>query len=392
MRKLILNPFFYYILTFAIAFLLYQLGWSDLYPDLSGNILNFVVITLILSVPCLLIFSNICSRCFKNLSNHKLILNVSKRNIYGICIFMIFMMLIEFVYNKGVPLFFIVKGVEYKYTLFGIPVLHVFILPFIAVLGFTFFYRYIIFGEKKYLLPVFLSFLFPILIFNRAIAIFMLLGCLFIYLFYTYSFSKIIKGVLILVVALYIFGLAGNMRMKSSGFVEDNAVLNIGKASYKFENSIVPNEFFWGYLYLSSPLANMQNEINTFNPQNDGFVSFVVYEVFPDFISKRINPMISGVDQANLIDENLNVSTMYGGAIHKLNILGAYLLYFYYILFVFFFTIFCSGHMRAVMLTVLSTISVLLIFTNLLTSSGFFFQVLFILLFSRLRVKGFSII
>lgn len=392
MRNLLLNPFFYYAITFCFSLSLYQLGWSDLYPEIGMDLMGFFLISVILGFPFLISINNISTKCFRDLNHFKEKLRVSKKNIYGISFFSCFLIISEFIYNRGIPLVLILLGEKYNYTLFGIPVLHVFILPFLTVIGFTFFYRYIIFGERKYLIPVLFSFLFPVLIFNRAMVIFMLLGFLLIYISFRYSFVKIMKAALALLVILYLFGIAGNLRMKSSGFTEENAILKIGQASYSFEHSAIPSEFFWGYLYLSSPIANLQNEIDTYNRQPNSLDKFFIFEILPDFISKRVDSTDGVDDQANLLEENLNVSSMYGGAIHKMNLMGAYFLFFYYCFFVFCSILLCPRSMKLVMLAILSVISALLIFTNLLTSSGFFFQIVLLLLLSRIKFKGITLV
>ena len=43
------NPFFVYILTFAGVIIFYQVGWSDIYPAISGDTIAFFCLSFVLA-------------------------------------------------------------------------------------------------------------------------------------------------------------------------------------------------------------------------------------------------------------------------------------------------------------------------------------------------------
>ncbi|NID11662.1 hypothetical protein [Fibrivirga algicola] len=68
-------------------------------------------------------------------------------------------------------------------------------------------------------------------------------------------------------------------------------LFELAEAKDTFRDSIIPGEFFWFYLYASSPIANFQNAVNEAKHIRYNTYNFVGSELIPDFITKRIiNP------------------------------------------------------------------------------------------------------
>ena len=380
MKNNILNPFFYYSFSFILAIFFYSLDWSDLYPKLSTELLVFIFSTVVLSIFAALLYNKFFSR-----DNSSSGLRLSDNNIYLISLLMLSLIALEFIYNGGIPLIQTLIGIFYDYTEFGIPVLHVLILPYITLLGYTYFYRYVLLKEKKYLIPVFISYLFPILIVNRSTVMMLVFGCMFIYLFYNFSIRKIIYGGLVSVALLFSFGLAGDYRMKSLGYNAEDGILLLGQANSNFENSILPKQFFWSYLYVSSPLANLQVAQNTYIYRENSFEAFLLNNIVIDAVSKRIESR--EYSDAKLIDESLNVRTFYGDAMSQLRFMGCILLYIYYVFSVFIFSLLVSKRFLIVMKVILCILSLFVIFTNLLHLSGFILMFIILIIFSRIKSR-----
>lgn len=73
---------------------------------------------------------------------------VEKNKVIYLLFFLIFSLILEFLYHGLVPLFLVVKGIDYDYTEFGIPVFHVFLLSYVTLLGTLYFYRFLIFKKN----------------------------------------------------------------------------------------------------------------------------------------------------------------------------------------------------------------------------------------------------
>jgi hypothetical protein len=116
----------------------------------------------------------------------------------------------------------------------------------------------------------------------------------------------------------YGFGVLGSLRVsfEARKSYDPGLFLDIGEATPAFRSSLVPREFFWGYIYFSSPLANLQENVNTFRvpPFTLGrLMQHINNEMIFDFLSKRVN-RIFGVERENehiIPYKPFNVSTVY---------------------------------------------------------------------------------
>ena len=204
------------------------------------------------------------------------------------------------------------------------------------------------------------------------------------------NFSKIIKVLATLCAVIFVFGVLGNLRMISSGYKEDDAIIKIGQASNSYLKMNLPSEIFWAYLYLTSPYANLENEVKRreFNYQYNPKAYFI-YEIFPDFVSKRFDLENS---KSNLLTDELNVNTMYGGSINKMGFGGALGLYFWFIFAVLITPKLVSKEYFIPTLILLSALSSMLVFSNVLKFSGFVFQFFILIIFSHLKFKKITLL
>ena len=380
--KISLNPFFYYILVFFSILIIYPLGWSDLQVDLEWNLTSFIMATMFLSV----IFGFIYNFFF----NTKVIIGHQiKENNFFLWCFLILGVTIEILHAGVIPIIEIIMGRDYKYHLFGIPVFHVFFLPYISAVGIYSLYKYILFKSKQRLYIYIFSILFAIIIFNRGAICFILLTSFFMY--FSMKVRINIRGIFLsfifFIASLYTFGLMGNSRMVSSGYNSEEAILLIGQANDNFEKFLLPNEFFWSYLYFVSPYANLQYQSN--NISNVDFYNVFKYQILFDFIQKRT--FIDNKDNNLLLTDELNVSTLYGRTIQVAGFGGAIILYFWFVFLVFVITILADFKSRKPVMALFCSIAIFTFFTNILVFSGFIFQPIFIAILSRLKFGKFNL-
>ncbi len=385
MRNLIINPFFYYIFSFIFVIFLYNLMWSDLFLPISIELTFFIVFTLFFSFFLLFIYNKII---YKRRSF--LIPSVEKRKVIYLLIFLILSLSAEFLYHGLIPLVLVIKGVSYDYTQFGIPVFHVFLLSYVTLLGVLYFYRYLVYKNKYYLSIFIFSLIFSLLIVNRGTLVFIILSSVIAYSSLNFKMIKFLKILLTLVIFIFVFGVLGNLRMVSSGYNDEDAIIKIGQASDTYLEMNLPNETFWAYLYLTSPYANLENEVKNreFNDQYE-FKSYIVYEILPDFVSKRFEMENS---KSNLLTDELNVNTMYGGSINKTGFLGALGLFFWYIISIFITPKLVNRDYFIPTIILLSSLSFLLVFSNILKFSGFVFQFFILICFSHFKFKQITIL
>jgi hypothetical protein len=328
-----IKPYYTYILIFTAAVSIYKLQWSELYPDLSLELILFLLTTFLV---CFFIAKQVYKPIVKNFYP----INPSHRT-FSISYLVLMGWTIEFIYNRGIPILLIMQGVDYDYASFGIPSFHPFLATFSSFWVVHNFHLYLSSKSRKILIFFLLNNIPHLLLFSRGAVLINIVSCLFLYIADTagkldiskisIAFAKIFALVLVI---FYIFGSLGNIRTEHAydQVGKENIILDMGKATQSFRESPIPAEFLWGYLYISSPLANLQTTINITKSDQymDGtsaFFEFVNNEILPDFISKRLNKMYSHESrQSVLIDPQFNVSTVYARSYTYLSWVGMFLM------------------------------------------------------------------
>lgn len=291
-----------------------------MYPPLSAGLIIFFVITFLLALYLGALFD-------RYLPIRYLEIKEIDRP-YRTTIILYFLYMLEFIYNRGIPISLALKTSTYDYKEFGIPTLHPIIATFGSFYTVYIFHLFLSTRRKKYLLVLFFLLTIPILIFNRGMLMINLTSMLFVYLL---SIKGIRIRMLLFIVTfslivLYFFGVLGNYRITKSP--SNRYFLEISAANEKFINSRIPKEYMWSYIYISSPLANLQNNINNNPAINFRVKDFVIMELLPDFISKRIAPIVSAErSEPENISAYFIVSTIFCYSFNFMGWPGIYLMF-----------------------------------------------------------------
>ena len=387
------NPFFVYILGFSIPLLVYQLGWSNIFPKISFGLVLFLLLTSLYSFLVGCFVYNKKFIVYRDISYDK---NIS---IIAVLIFTGFFL--EFMYVGHIPLLTILSGKEYDYTTFGIKSFHVFLVTFNSFYSVYIFHVFLSTMRKRYIAICILMLIMPLLIGSRGMFLLNLSSCLFVYLLSIRKlyFKFVVVLVLLALPLLYLFGIAGNVRsMHQAGRTESitssDIILKIGDAKGSFRESIIPKEYFWAYLYISSPLANLQKTIANSDSVDLTFgrlLSFINFEILPDFVSKRISKFLEVKKmEINQITPALTVGTVYAGSYVYLNWLGLVLMFSYTMFASFIYiillkkdsTFFITG------IAILNTLVLFNMFYNMFSFSGMSFQLVYPLVFSFFRKRN----
>ncbi|GAB3932129.1 hypothetical protein GCM10028827_30070 [Mucilaginibacter myungsuensis] len=202
----------------------------------------------------------------------------------------------------------------------------------------------------------------------------------------------IVAGALIM---LYVFGLAGNYRLinevrkgnpEADPTYNSELILNLGQASESFKDNVVPDEFFWGFLYATSPLSNLQYNINKY-PSSltiSGLGFVFIDEFLFDSLSKRINDILGRKRAvADVIVDDLAVTTTLTGSYNYAGWIGMVFLLFLFLLFPLIYSIVVSKNPVGILgISILCTIYFFSIFDNMLTTTGLSFQILYPIIFN----------
>jgi oligosaccharide repeat unit polymerase len=380
MFRLLKNPFYIYVLGFALTFVVYTFNWSDIYPNLSLGVKVFFTVTFI----CFLLLG-ITVNEFKIIGKTK---TRTKSKLIRNCFYIITVLYFaEFLYEQDIPLLSTILGRSgVSYREFGIPLLHGILISFNSFLIAHSFAVYMSSKNKKVLLYYILLYLPALLIINRSIIMFGVITSVFIFLHFVgkVKFKNQLKLILLALVGLFFFGYVGNLR---SG---EEFIYTQSKVNKEFMESSIPKEYYWTYLYVASPLANFQNTVNKKNVEEYDFTGFIFYENLPRIISKNLGEPLN-IERKDLVRivPWLTVGTTYARSYSYLGWGGPYLLFIANLL-VYFLILFLvpkKSNYHITTVAILSVIVLLNIFTNMLIVTGISFQLVYCIVFAFFQDK-----
>lgn len=329
MRNSILNPYIVYALSWALVLLLYDFAWSEMFPPISNMLYTFIISTSIVSLILGLIFLK--KRYF---AYHKI--KYAPGKIRKLTTIYVVLNILEIVYSRHIPILSIVLGGKTDSTNYGIPILHPLVVTLGIFLGLYIFHM-IISVPKEYRSKLYiyymLSYIGVFVIYGRGLMFMTILGCAIIYaMSKKLQFKQYILLCAFSIVTLFFFGLFGNIRVGELGV----DITKVGQASSKFENSGVPTEFFWSYIYMTSPIANLEYNIESTPDKQITFGDvglLYMSEIIPQFISNKI--ISAPVAESKLIVESLNVPTVYARCYSIAGEKGMWIMFLHIIFYIF---------------------------------------------------------
>lgn len=367
------NPVFFFFILWLFVLYLYSLNYSHVLIALKKETIIYVILS------CLSFFMSFITIRLLFL-NKKILLNkyyssnISiNDNLFIIFRIWLFFSLIEIFYFKGLPLLGLFGfGGRESYTEWGIPSLHGFLNAIVITLSNYLFYYYITTKNKKYLILFSLCLLWSVLLVTRQMFLSMVLHSMFIYILCMNikikSFLKVFSlGLLVII----LFGIVGDLRSGDS-----ESFLNLAQPTSDFPLWL-PSGFLWVYVYIVSPLNNLN--FNIINYPNFNFnLSPIVSSFFPSFIREKIFPP-SNEFNFQLVNEYLNVSTMFPKYLSSFGYFGSLIFYYLFGLVISYFYL----KFRTDKLNLKWMFCLIIIFHNIMFSVfvDFFFNLVFIFQF-----------
>lgn len=392
-----INPYFIYILSFLAVIVAYQLKWSTLFPDLGITLITFLISSIVIAFFLGRAFMKQRIISFQEISYKKHLDMITYAILIGYGL--------EFLYHRNFPLLAIFTNTSLSYHEFGIPTFHVLLVTFNSF--FSIYLFQVLLTETKRRMKIIILFVLnlvpSLLIMNRGMLVIILISCVFVYLIKYQSkitFRKISALAVILLIGMYLFGVAGNMRVNNTyntntSLLDNTLFMDIGKASDEFKNSFIPKEYFWAYIYIASPLANLQKTIGNYDHEDDitlmdSFV-FGSTQLIPDFIGKRIKSAYEmEIPNSIKITPELNVSTAYVQPYLILGWVGISLFSIFCFLFAFFYILILkrlNSEYLVVGVAIMNSIFVFNTFTNMFAFTGLSFQLIYPLLLTLFHKK-----
>ena len=391
-----INPFCVSIIAYILVFGVFWLRWSALYQTLDIKLITFFLVNALFCIFMMITFKN--SMIFKS-KKYKNKRNKSKKNNKRITVYLLIGYLINFLYSKEIPILNAVTGSgTYYKEIKMIPTLYPLLTALNVFAIIYIFYEYISFKNKKDLvLSIILT--IPMLVnMGRGILIMSIFPCVLMYLA---SVKKILNwkiilfGIVTIMAFLYSFGYFGNMRDQNKLLSQDERseiILNLGYATEDFRKSIIPNEYFWSYIYISSPIANLNNYMIN-KPVGATVKEYFVYNFLPQSIQKKLinTEKLEIYRRMYLVDQTFNVSTTYSIPYLFFGWWGViFYQIIYWIVFLCGFFIVRKTNYESIYLSLNSVLVALSLFDNMIQLDAIFIPILMCIIlsiFGRVKIK-----
>jgi oligosaccharide repeat unit polymerase len=386
MLKILKNPFYIYPVSFGIVFALYALDWSDAFPKITATTSIFFICTFFISI----VFGDSVDK-LKYIGYSKIQGGKPSKEFMAIA-FILLGVFIEILYEGGSPLISAIKGERgVFYKDFGIKFFHVVLVSYNSFLTVYMFHMFLSTKKKKHLIYYLITYVPPLLIFNRGMIILGLVSSFFVFISSqkrTLNFKQIFFLLVSGITALYSFGVLGNIRLANG---DERYILNVSGASKTFDESKIPKEFFWTYLYGASPLANFQENINKTETVDYNFFELAVSEMTPDVLSKRIKPIFQLDEKikSHRTRDFLTVGTVFMNSYSIAKWFGPIILYIYsiFLLFLIFGLVPKKSKYHVSSIAILSTLILMNTFSNMFVFSGIILQLIYPIVFAYFENK-----
>jgi len=392
--KFLANPYYIFTVIWTVALLIYLLEWSNLFPSISGDLLVFLMCGILFHCLIGIRFSEITGFSYRPLRKIE--------NVKVMFLFNTLMWIVEFVHGK-IPLIEILSNNNYNYQNFGVPTLIVVNLTFNSFLCLYLLHCYLSTKEKMYIKYIVFCIGYFILCFSRGMLVLTLTNMLFLWLLANnknISLSKIFFFMLFLFVFFFGFGYSGNIRTAQQISIDTKGhsgteyssepIMELGSATAEFRESMVPKEFFWTYLYIASPLSNLQYNVNSGvegDPNMHNFFILTINEYVFDVLSKHINKIFNiERPRTKVIVENLSVFTTFSESYTAMGWFGLIITLFFMLIFPFAYIglLGINSPYLPLALSIICSIYLLSFFDNMFTYAGLGLQLIYPLL---LKIK-----
>ena len=376
----IVNPFYLYCLAFSVSILIYLFGWSNIFPALSVSLILFFAVTFVLFIFAGYYIVQKEVRKITSSSFKSYFVDI----IFGL---IILLCLINLAYMGYIP----ILDRSHNYREFGMPVVDPLFSSLSIFFSVSVIHSFLDTRKKKLLIYFLIILSLQVILYRRSTIIWILTSSVFLILIYKQRISLIVILISIILIPLFsfCFGLYGNTRSKlSKSFVLDE----LG-ASEHFKNIGISHNHYMTYLYLSSPLANLQDNVNNNrgNLDRNNLREFIFYCFIPESATIRLEkPLNLSPPSCYLISAELLAGTYF--------MIGFYLLSWYgmgaLVIYLFAFIILCLfvigkwNKFRLETYSLLCTTVSLLIFSNFLNRLDvifmlFVYPVIFHFIFTR---------
>lgn len=277
------NPFYLGIILWAVCFVGYSLAWSGLCQALDFQLIIFLCYLSAMLFVCGFLYKHMGFNRIEEASKEPKTLKLT----VAVSLILFSGMLIE----GTVPLVNVASGMAYNSENVGLPYIGAFATALALFQGFRVSMLFFKTKDWQYLLEFALLFLPLVLMVQRQNLVIMFAGFVYSWVIMREKASLTIgkKAVAVLgvffivAVGLFIFGAIGNVRYGIWSWDDSSMIAAVGYMNGNYPEWL-PGEYFWTYIYVVTPLANLNNNILLGN--DIGSLTALLAQFFPTSITK----------------------------------------------------------------------------------------------------------
>jgi hypothetical protein len=177
---------------------------------------------------------------------------------------------------------------SHNYREFGAPVIDVLFNTLSVFFSVVFLQSYLETKKIRMALYIIIFLIIQVFLFRRSTVVWIVCSSIFLIILHVkrINWYMIITGLILIPVISFAFGFFGNQR---SSLTREMAISNLGM-SQGFQNTGLSHNHYLTYLYISSPLANLQENISDtdrFKGEGD-LKDFLFYCIIPPSITMRL--------------------------------------------------------------------------------------------------------
>lgn len=385
-----INSFILYSTVSGFILLLYTVGLSEYCSNINIQLLIFVLTTIFISCFLGLLYRN------KFKKNPFSIFPVVYPEIISLLLVLAFGG--EILYcGKSVLLEIIAGnlGIYGNRNTASLPSIHFLLTTFSSFFSLYLFALTIVTKKIKYIFYYLAVIVAAFVLFaNRGGLMFSFFMSLNFWLYYDkvrYGIRSFFKCMVILMIVLFLFGVAGNIRQGYS-WSDSSYIVKLGKFS-NFNSKNILASYAWAYIYIVQAMFNFNYNVEIENVKYN-YLHYVK-QYIPDFINKRFYPKES--PNIKLVFDSFNTSIGFVGSYVSGGMIGVIIMYLIFtLLLLFILEIFPIKSLWSLFLyLVIDAIIVFFFFTNSWQYSGMSFQlvypILMMFLCKKLKVKYLAI-
>lgn len=317
----IINPMIVFWGIWGVVCVLLELKLSLWLVDLEGSFLCFLFIAFMSNFIGYLCGSLFCIKKIK-----KQILEIDYEKLWKITRKILYVWFVfnclQIIYSEGIPFLWLITGNEKTYFDFGIHGLNGCLMAIYYVICLN---LYLILRKSrniKYKILFMLLMIWPVLLVTRQVIMVLAIELFFLSLSFKHiNIKLLLKYICAFWGGVLLFGIMGDFRTGAEHFWD----LAMPSSDWIY---MLPPGVFWGYIYMTTPIANLQNIFLYIPPLNQLYYS--ISTLVPSFIRLIMFDDVSGWNVGDgLITSTFNVSTFMADFYMDYGVLYVYIIMFF---------------------------------------------------------------